>query len=34
MHKNGKINDAQIVKADIDPDNGLIHVIDKVLMPM
>ena len=33
MHKNVKINDAQIVKADIVTDNGVIHVIDKVLMP-
>ena len=33
MHKNVKINDAQIVKADIATDNGVIHVIDKVLLP-
>ena len=33
MHKNVKINDAQIVKADIVTDNGVIHVIDKVLLP-
>jgi uncharacterized surface protein with fasciclin (FAS1) repeats len=33
MHKNVKINDAQIVKADIETDNGVIHVIDKVLLP-
>ena len=33
LHKNVKVNDANILKADIDADNGLIHVIDKVLMP-
>jgi uncharacterized surface protein with fasciclin (FAS1) repeats len=33
MHKNVKINDAEIVKADIAADNGVIHVIDKVLLP-
>jgi uncharacterized surface protein with fasciclin (FAS1) repeats len=32
-HKMPKINDAQIVKADIMTDNGVIHVVDKVLMP-
>ncbi len=32
-HKMPKINDAQILKADIMTDNGVIHVIDKVLMP-
>jgi len=32
-HGNVKINDAEIVKADIVADNGVIHVIDKVLMP-
>ena len=32
---NGKvmINDAKIVKADVKASNGVIHVIDKVLMP-
>ena len=33
MHKSVKINDANIIKADIETDNGVIHVIDKVLMP-
>ena len=33
LHKSVKINDANIVKADIKADNGLIHVIDKVLLP-
>ena len=27
------INDAKVVKADIEASNGVIHVIDKVLMP-
>ena len=33
--KNGKvmINDATVISADIDADNGVIHVIDKVLIP-
>jgi uncharacterized surface protein with fasciclin (FAS1) repeats len=34
LHKVVKVNDADIVKADIEADNGVIHVIDKVLMPM
>ena len=33
MHKSVKVNDANIVKADIETDNGVIHVIDKVLLP-
>jgi uncharacterized surface protein with fasciclin (FAS1) repeats len=33
LHKNVKINDANIIKADVKADNGIIHVIDKVLMP-
>jgi uncharacterized surface protein with fasciclin (FAS1) repeats len=33
LHKSVKINDANIIKADIQADNGVIHVIDKVLLP-
>ena len=33
LHKNMKINDANVIKADVKADNGVIHVIDKVLMP-
>jgi len=33
LHKKVKINDASIVKADIVTDNGVIHVIDKVILP-
>ena len=33
LHKNIKINDANVIKADIMADNGVIHVIDKVLIP-
>ena len=33
LHKNVKINDANVIKADIMTDNGVIHVIDKVLLP-
>ena len=28
-----KVNDAQVVKADIQASNGVIHVIDKVILP-
>jgi uncharacterized surface protein with fasciclin (FAS1) repeats len=28
-----KVNDATVVTADVDASNGVIHVIDKVLMP-
>jgi len=33
LHKNVKVNDANVVKADIVTDNGVIHVIDKVILP-
>ena len=33
LHKNVKINDANVVKADIGTSNGVIHVIDKVILP-
>jgi uncharacterized surface protein with fasciclin (FAS1) repeats len=33
LHKTVKINDANIIKSDIEADNGVIHVIDTVLMP-
>jgi uncharacterized surface protein with fasciclin (FAS1) repeats len=33
LHKSVKVDDANIVKADIETDNGVIHVIDKVLLP-
>jgi uncharacterized surface protein with fasciclin (FAS1) repeats len=32
LHKNVKINDANVIKADIVTDNGVIHVIDKVIL--
>ena len=28
-----KINDAQVIKADIEAKNGIVHVIDTVLIP-
>jgi uncharacterized surface protein with fasciclin (FAS1) repeats len=28
-----KVNDATVVKADIQASNGVIHVIDRVLLP-
>jgi uncharacterized surface protein with fasciclin (FAS1) repeats len=28
-----KVNDAKVIKADIAADNGVIHVIDKVILP-
>jgi len=33
LHKNVKVNDANVVKTDIVADNGVIHVIDKVILP-
>jgi len=33
LHKNPKINDANVVTVDVAADNGVIHVIDKVLLP-
>jgi uncharacterized surface protein with fasciclin (FAS1) repeats len=33
LHRNIKVNDANIIKADQIVDNGVCHVIDKVLMP-
>jgi uncharacterized surface protein with fasciclin (FAS1) repeats len=33
LHKNIKVNDANIVKPDLVVDNGVCHVIDKVLIP-
>ncbi|HEY9696242.1 MAG TPA: fasciclin domain-containing protein [Trichocoleus sp.] len=34
QHKNGvTVNDANVIKMDILTDNGVIHVIDAVLMP-
>ncbi len=33
LHKNPKVNDANIIRPDIMVDNGVCHAIDKVLMP-
>jgi len=33
LHKNPKINDANVIKLDVVADNGVIHMIDKVLLP-
>jgi hypothetical protein len=33
LHVNPKINDANITNYDLITDNGIIHVLDKVLMP-
>ena len=32
-HRNVKVNNADVITPDIMADNGVIHVIDKVLMP-
>ncbi|MFW9832167.1 MAG: fasciclin domain-containing protein [Candidatus Thorarchaeota archaeon] len=28
-----KINDAHVIKADVEAENGVIHIIDKVILP-
>ena len=33
LHRNVKINGANVIKTDIECSNGVIHVIDQVLMP-
>lgn len=33
MHRNMKVNGANIIKPDLVVDNGVCHAIDKVLMP-
>lgn len=33
LHKAVKINDADIITADVKADNGIIHIIDTVLIP-
>ena len=33
LHKNVKVSGANVVKADIECANGVIHVIDKVILP-
>jgi uncharacterized surface protein with fasciclin (FAS1) repeats len=33
LHRNVKVNGANVVKADIECSNGVIHVIDKVILP-
>jgi uncharacterized surface protein with fasciclin (FAS1) repeats len=32
-HGTVKVNDAKVIKADVDAKNGVIHVIDRVLLP-
>ena len=33
LHRNVKVNGANVVKTDIECSNGVIHVIDKVILP-
>ena len=34
VNKNGvKVNNINVIKADVDASNGVIHVIDQVLLP-
>ena len=33
LHRNVKVNGANVIKTDIECSNGVIHVIDNVLMP-
>ncbi|NJR50226.1 MAG: hypothetical protein HC780_12320 [Leptolyngbyaceae cyanobacterium CSU_1_3] len=33
QHRRVRVNNANVVKADIDAKNGVIHVIDRVLLP-
>ncbi len=33
LHRNVKVNGANVVKTDIECKNGVIHVIDKVILP-
>ncbi len=33
LHRNVKVNGANVVKADIECSNGVIHVIDMVILP-
>jgi uncharacterized surface protein with fasciclin (FAS1) repeats len=28
-----KVNDAKVIKADVNASNGVVHVIDKVILP-
>jgi uncharacterized surface protein with fasciclin (FAS1) repeats len=33
LHRNVKVNGANVIKTDIECSNGVIHIIDKVLIP-